>query len=251
MDLLAQAKDIFNTMMTDGVALPTSIISIKARGLSPIEAIGEPVRQDYPILSGKEVMIEAECAGSFGQAFTDEPADYSGTLADILALPLDKSFNRALFVASLNAVLKKNRLVTKTVHCKNDEPEICAGMLMNRLKKQVKEGQKIGLIGLQPTMLEKLSATFGAENVLASDLNPKVVGTEKWGVVILDGEKENKRLMDESDFVLVTGSAIVNGSFDGLHAYLKEQNKPFAAFGNTISGVAALLNIPRVCFKAK
>jgi len=251
MDLLAQAKEIFNTMMTDGVALPTSIISIKARGLSPVEAIGEPVRQDYPILTGKEVMIEAECAGSFGQAFTDEPADYSGTLADILALPLDKTFNRALFVASLNAVLKRNRLVKKTVHCKNDEPEACAAMLMHRLKKQVKMGQKIGLIGLQPTMLEKLSETFGAENVLASDLNPQVIGKERWGVKILDGDKDNEKLMDESDFVLVTGSAIVNGSFDGLHAHLQASNKPFAAFGNTISGVATLLNIPRICFKAK
>ena len=250
MDLLAQAKDKFYEMMTDGVAFPTSIVRIKARGLSSVEAIGEPKRQDYPILTGKEVMIEAECAGSFGQAFTDQPMDYVGTLADIFALPLDSTGNRALFIATLNAVLKKNRLADKTVHCKNEEPETCASMLMKWLQQKVKPEHKIGLIGLQPTMLEKLSATFGADQVLASDLDSKVIGTEKWGVAILDGEADNQRIMDEADFVLVTGSAIVNGTFDDLYHYLQGENKPFAAFGNTISGVATLMDIPRVCFKA-
>jgi len=251
MDLLVQAKEVFNTMMTDGVALPTSIINIKARGLSIIEAIGEPVRQDYPILTGKEVMIEAECAGSVGQAFTDQPTDYVGTLEDVLALPLDNTTNRGLFVATLNAVLKKKMLTSKTVHCKNDEPEACAAMLMNWLGNKVQSGNKIGLIGLQPTMLEKLSETFGPERVLVSDLDPNVIGTEKWGVVVMDGEKENKRLMDEADYVLVTGSAIVNGTFSELYYYLQDTNKPFSTFGNTISGVAALMSIPRVCFKAR
>ena len=251
MDLLAQAKDKFYEMMTDGVALPTSIIRIKARGLTPIEAIGEPKRKDFPILTGKEVMIEAECSGSFGQAYTDEPSDYEGTLSDILALPLDNTCNRGLFIATLNAVLKKNMLTSKTVHCKNDEPETCAAMLMKWLGSKVQEGNKIGLIGLQPTMLEKLSETFGPDRVLVSDLNPNVIGSEKWGVVVLDGAKDNKRIMDEADYVLVTGSAIVNGTFSDLYYYLQDNNKPFAAFGNTISGVAALMSIPRVCFKAR
>ena len=251
MDLLAQAKYKFHEMMTDGVAFPTSIVRIKARGLSAIEAIGEPKRQDYPILTGKEVMIEAECAGSFGQAFTDQPMDYVGTLADIFALPLTNTGNRALFIATLNAVLKKNRLVDKTVHCKNEEPEACATMLMSWLGKRIEDGQKIGLIGLQPTMLEKLSVTFGPEQVLASDLDAKVIGTEKWGVKILDGAKDNQRIMDEADFVLVTGSSIVNGTFDELYHYLSNNHKPFAAFGNTIAGVAALMDVPRVCFKAR
>lgn len=250
MDLLAQAKDIFHNMMTDGVALPASIIRIKARGLTAKEALGEPLRKDYPIQTGKEVMIEAECAGCIGQAFTDQPSNYVGTLNDILFLPLDSVSNRSLFIASLNAVLKKKRLVSRTVHCKNEEPEACASMLMEWLKKQIQEGQKIGLIGLQPAMLEKLSVTFGADSVLVSDLDPQNIGTEKWGVPVLDGKTQNTRVMDESDFVLVTGSSIVNGSFDGLYQHLQQSNKPFATFGNTIAGVAELLHIPRVCFKA-
>lgn len=250
MDLLAQAKQIFNTMMSDGVALPLSIIRIKARELSVFEAIGKPEKNYHPIQNGKEVMIEAECAGCFGQAFTDQAVDYTGSLADIMALPLDNSVNRALFIATLNAVLKKNRLADKTVHCKNEEPELCASMLMKWLKTQVKPEQKIALIGLQPVMLEKLSATFGPERILVSDLNMKFIGHKQCGVVILDGKKDNQRVIDEADFVLVTGSSIVNGSFNAIYSYLQEKNKPFATFGNTIAGVASLLDIPRICFKA-
>jgi len=247
MDLLEQAKEKFIALLSEGELNETEI-RISARGLSAEEAIGKPGRTDYPILNGKEVMIEAECSGSFGQAFTDAPAAYQGALADILAMPLAEPHSRALFVAALNAVLRKHKLADKTVHCKNEEPEQCSHSLMGWLKERVKPGQKIGLIGLQPAMLENLSATFGAENLLASDLNPNTVGTQKWGVTILDGSRDNERLMDETDFVLVTGSSIVNGSFNGLYSYLTSRNKAFAAFGNTISGVATLMNLPQVCF---
>jgi len=154
-------------------------------------------------------------------------------------------------VCALNAVLRKNKLANKTVHCKNEEPEMCATSLMQWLQERVQPEAKIGLIGLQPAMLQKLSATFGAHRLLASDLNPKTIGSKKWGVTILDGEADNQRLMEQADFVLVTGSAIVNGSFNRLYYTLSEMNKPFAAFGNTISGVASLLNVPHVCFNGR
>jgi hypothetical protein len=251
MDLLAQAKDKLTTILSEGRLSESSKIRIKARGLTATEAIGQPKRTDYPIQNGKEVMIEADCDGCLGQAFTDQPSDYLGSLSDILALPLEGIANRALFVAALNAILRKNQLADRTVHCKDEEPEMCAGTLMQWLQEKLQPESKIGLIGLQPAMLEKLSATFGADRLLASDLNPKTIGSEKWGVTILDGAQENERLMDEADFVLVTGSAIVNGSFNQLYQYMSELKKPFAAFGNTISGVASLLDVPHVCFHGR
>ena len=251
MDLLFQAKDKLAFFLSEGKISEPSMINIKARGLTATQAIGQPKRTDYPIQNGKEVMIEADCEGSLGQAFTDQPVDYHGSLTDILALPLAGSANRALFVAALNAVLKKNKLTDRTVHCKNEEPEMCASMLIQWLLEKIQPDDKIGLIGLQPAMLEKLTETFGADRLLASDLNPKTIGSNKWGVIVLDGEQENERLIDHVDFVLVTGSAIVNGSFNSLYQHLSDLHKPFAAFGNTISGVASLLNIPHVCFHGR
>jgi uncharacterized protein (DUF4213/DUF364 family) len=247
MDLLIEARDKLIELIPEKSLLQTHL-QITARGLSAIEAIGQPSRGDYPILNGKEVMIEAECGGAYGQAFTDEPRSYQGTLDEVLHLPLDTSANRALLVAALNAVLRKLNLATRTTHCKNEEPEQCSASLMVWLKERVTSGDKIGLIGLQPAMLEQLSTTFGGENILASDLNPATIGTQKWGVTILDGATDNQALIDAADLVLVTGSSIVNGSFNALHQYMTTTQTSFAAFGNTISGVACLLAIPHVCF---
>ncbi|TCS40377.1 Rossmann-like domain-containing protein [Reinekea marinisedimentorum] len=247
MDLLIQAKEKLIKLLQQQAIREISI-QVSARGLTPEEAIGLPGRTDYPIMNGKEVMIEANCDGAFGQAFTDAPAFFNGTLTEVLQMPLEKTSDRALLVATLNAVLRKHQLAEKTVHCKNEEPEQCSQSLMPWLESKLTEGRKIGLIGLQPAMLESLSETFGPQNIMASDLNPNTIGTVKWSVTILDGSCDNERIIEASDFILVTGSSIVNGSFNELYKSLRTKTKSFAAFGNTISGVASLLSIPHVCF---
>ena len=57
---------------------------VNARTLSADEAIGAPERSDYPIQKGKEVMVEATFKGFKGQAFTDQPGTFSGSLREIL-----------------------------------------------------------------------------------------------------------------------------------------------------------------------
>ena len=82
-------------------------VEIGTRSLSAREAIGDTTRKDFPIITGKDVMVEAKCLGSAGQAFTDAPTAFTGTLRDICELDLSSSsHNRGLFVAALNAVMK-------------------------------------------------------------------------------------------------------------------------------------------------
>lgn len=250
MDILYKAKDIFKDIIKDNNLIQEKI-KISARGLSSEEAIGKPKRTDFPIIYGKEVMIEAEFLGSRGQAFTDAPVQFMGSLINVLDMSLESTHNRALTVAVLNAVLKHLNIANKTIHCKNDEPEQCAKELINWIQNQIKIGDKIGLIGLQPAMLEMLIKTYSSQNVLVSDLNPKNIGTKKYNVIILDGKHDNEYLIDESNFVLITGSSIINGSFNILYKYLTLNNKKFVAFGNTISGVSKLLNIPHFCYYGK
>lgn len=57
-------------------------------GLTPEEAIAINERKDYPILTGQDVMLQASYRGARGQAFTDAPADYSGTLEEILSMDI-------------------------------------------------------------------------------------------------------------------------------------------------------------------
>ena len=58
-------------------------ISLKSRGLTPEEAIGRTARTDYPILNGREVMLQARFGEALGQAFTSAPVDFEGSLAAV------------------------------------------------------------------------------------------------------------------------------------------------------------------------
>ncbi len=63
-------------------------VSVQVIPLTPEEAIGTPWRRDFPIVVGKERVIEASVLGTKGQAFTDSPQHFEGTLADVLNLGL-------------------------------------------------------------------------------------------------------------------------------------------------------------------
>ena len=64
-------------------------VDVTCRALTPEEAIGSNTkRMDFPILTGKDVMIQAEYRGFKGQAFTDAPVAYHGRLKDVPAMDL-------------------------------------------------------------------------------------------------------------------------------------------------------------------
>ena len=100
---------------------------INTKSLTPEEAIGITKRKDFPIITGKDVMVQAECLGALGQAFTDAPSAYRGTLEEICSLDLaNDPYSSGLFIAALNAVMKHLGRVDCTVHCRNEGPEFCA-----------------------------------------------------------------------------------------------------------------------------
>jgi uncharacterized protein (DUF4213/DUF364 family) len=217
--------------------------------LSVKQAIGSPSRQDFPLLQGKEVMIEAQFRESFGQAFTDRPSNFSGSLNDVLDLNLNASGNRAIFVATLNAVAAHLNMVTRTRHCHDEEPEECSSQIAQYILAD--SGKvKVGLIGLQPAILENLVLTFGTDNVRCTDLNPDNIGTKKYGAEIWDGRMDTERLIKWCDLVLATSSAIVNNTFDEIREKAISQGKRLITFGVTGAGVSALVGLEILCFRA-
>jgi len=244
----AQLKETFTTLVRENFLLGEKI-SISARILKNEEAIGNPTRQDYPLLKGKEFLMEACFRECRGQAFTDAPCEKISTLADIVALPLENTEQRALFIASLNAVMRYLKPELATVHCRNDEPEECAGEIIRQLQQQ--PVAKVGLVGLQPAILEQLATTFGAENVFCVDRDEQQRGSSKFGVPITWGdEKETAKLFEQSDLVLATGSTVVNGSLPGLLTLASDNAVSLFFFGTSIAGTAELMNLKRYCFEA-
>jgi uncharacterized protein (DUF4213/DUF364 family) len=217
-------------------------ITIDSKTLSSEEAIGITDRKDFPILTGKEVMLEAEFRGAKGQSFTSSPAVYRGTLSDIMDLDIENDQHAmGLFIASLNAIMRYLELIDGTVHCKNEEPEKCGKKFAEYVKSEYGD-PKIALIGYQPAILENLSKQF---SVRVLDLDPKNVGSERYGVLVEDGvESYDEVVMDWADIVLCTGSTLANGSIVNFI----DIGKPVIFFGTTIAGAAEILGLERACF---
>ncbi|SCY49448.1 Rossmann-like domain-containing protein [Desulfoluna spongiiphila] len=210
-------------------------IQVRCKALSAKEAIGTPEHEDYPIIKGREVMVEAEFGGAKGQAFADayEEADYS--VDDLMTMALDSNRRRASFIAGLNAVYRYLNLCDKTVHCRDAEPLECA----SHVAEAVVPGQKVLLVGHQPRFLEKLSA-HGA--VRAVDMDEGNIGTAFSGVVIEPPEMTEEAI-DWCDTIFATGSTLVNGS---LPTFLN-RGKPVVFYGVTVSAAARILNLNTYC----
>lgn len=219
-------------------------VNIICRALTPEEAIGKTKRQDFPIISGKDVMIEASFRGSLGQAFSDAPTAFSGTLSEILNADLVGDIRaRGLFIATLNAVMCHLGLCCGTVHCRTDGPELCAGDILTFLRTNYADRRRIALIGYQPAMLEMLSNSEFKVRVL--DLNPANIGHIRYGVTVEHGVDAYESVVGGgADLILCTGSTVCNGS---IVNYM-DLDTEVLFFGTTLAGAAVLMDLKRICF---
>lgn len=221
--------------------LSSDAVTITARGLTPQEAIGNTQRKDFPILTGKEIMLMARFHQSEGQAFTDAPAQFSGSLEEILTLDVEGDPHaRGLFIAALNAVMKHIGLADNSVHCRNDGPELCARHMADWVGAQY-GSPNIALVGFQPALIGSLSKRFSLQIL---DLNPENIGKEKDGCPVRDGSADRQSVIDWADLVLCTGSTLCNGTIVDF----MDLCKPVVFFGTTLSGAAPLLGLKRACF---
>ena len=240
MDFYEDIKERFFNLIKEKDLMSSKVQVVSARTLTPQEVIGKPERDDFPILKGKEVILQADFKESLGQAFTDMPGNYNGTLQEVLAMPLDNNFKRAVFIATLNAVLRYLNYISKTVHCKDKEPGECAAHLVDYIKERF-DNPRIAFIGMQPAMVEALTAQF---EIRVVDLDPDNVGQKRCGVLIED-VAHTKEILSWADLILATGTTVVN---DTLTPLLTE--KPIIFYGVTIAGVAYLKGYEQYCFCA-
>ena len=244
MDLLTQAQTKLFTLCNDKHCDTSSMVTVRV--LSPDEAIGATADEDFVIKKGKERVIEASWNGAKGQAFTDQPNDWQGSLGDLMAMDLTGIPQRAVFTAGLNAVLRGLGLAEGTIHCKDDEPTRCGEEFSMQLHQRFGV-QRFGLIGLQPAILNAMVEAFGLVRIRVVDLNEDNIGEKRCDVTVWDGEKDLDKMIDWCEVGVATGSTIVNGSINDLLKKFTTAGKPLVFFGNTISGIASLLNLERIC----
>lgn len=214
------------------------LVTIKVKALNAKEALGEPVDQDYPIIKGREKMIQATFRSSFGQAFTDEFKDGSFTIRQLIEHPLSTNCDRAHFISAFNAIWKYLGLCDKTIHCQNEELIQCSHTLLS----QVPSESKVLLIGFQPRFLEVLAQRGQPTRVI--DLDRDHIGFKKFGIDI-EGPLQTQEAINWCDFVLVTGSTLINGT---LPTFL-DTGKPTLFYGVTIAAASTILKLNAYCAK--
>ena len=219
--------------------LRNETVMIRAKPLTPEEAIGNPESEDFPILKGHERLMQAEFRGSFGQAFTDMHGNFMGTLRDVLDMELTNNFRRAIFIASLNAVMRNLGMIEGSVHCKDSGPTECGEDLVEFLGKYDK--LKIALVGFQPVHARCCS---GLHELKILDMDCENIGKEKFGVVVLDGSKYTEEVLKWYDLALVTGTTAVNGTIEPILTMAGEKS---VFYGISIAGVAQLFGLKRFC----
>jgi hypothetical protein len=216
--------------------LENEMVSVSARPLTPEEAIGNPAHDDYPLLKGKERIMQAIFQDVKGHAYSDHTGNYSGSLSQVINLPMNSNFHRALFVATANAVLRKIGIIKKSCHCKDDDPVTCATHLNDALLPF--SPKRIGMIGHQPRLLEEVLRNF---EVRICDRDPQKIDTIQSGVTIEDSSVYED-IKKWADLILVTGTTLVNNTIDNFTGSV-----PIIFYGITISGASKLLHLHHFC----
>jgi len=228
-------KRVFELWRDEG--LLSERIQVRARALSTAEAIGNPGHQDFPIQKGKEKLMQATLMGAGGQAFTDMYGDYEGTLEQVLLLPMEDNYQRAVFIASLNAVLRRLGRIEGSIHCRDEEPVSCGKALVPYLKDRY-SGARIAQVGFQPRMVENLAPVHPLRVL---DMDPDNIGVRKFGVII-EHPDQTEDAVNWADLLLVTGTTLANGSITPLL-----NKKPIIFYGTTVAGAAHLMGWERFC----
>ncbi|HJX35186.1 MAG TPA: DUF364 domain-containing protein [Desulfatiglandales bacterium] len=212
-------------------------VRIRARALTTEEAIGNPEADDFPLQKGRERLMQADFQGSLGQAFTDRYGDFEGSLKEILEMDIKNNYRRAIFIATLNAVLRHMGLIERTIHCHDKGPSECAEALKNYIKDN-HGSKKVLQIGFQPRMVESLAPYFQLRVI---DLDPENIGARKFGVDI-EGPDATDEAKGWADLLLVTGTTLVNGTIGQFSG-----GRPVIFYGTTIAGAAYLMGWERFC----
>jgi len=245
---LERARRVFGKLVAEAGLLDASI-RITARTLSTEEAIGKPVYDDLPILRGKEVMIEAEFQGAKGHAFTSAPWPWEGSIRDLLALSLETNQHRSVVSAAMNAVLREQGLVARTMHCRNDDIVRCGELMAADLRREFGT-TRVGVVGYQPGLVAGLAREFGEGQVRVVDLLTENIGRHRHGVEIWDGLNRTEDLVRWSQLILATGSTVANGTIDALLETAGRAEVPLILYGVTAAAVCHLCGIRRLCFLA-
>ena len=195
---------------------------------------GEPVSS----VARPEFCVTAALKGVKGEAYTEEPSDFSGTLQQALSiLPTDKGIS-AITIAALNAAMNYLKKAPGTFP-EGEEARVRYADALCRYVLEHHGRENIILVGYDGYLVKRLME----EGLIfwTMDRDPDNITQDRFHHVIVNNAKKNR----ESSFIwgkyfIVTGSALTNGT---ILDYLNS-GKELLFYGITCAGAATLLGLP-------
>jgi len=242
---LEMMRDRLNEIIGDEKKLLRSRVVIRSRPHECIPSRPGMSASEHSARAG-EWIVEASLPQTSGEAIARFSCSYDGILEAVLGLSLDDERNRALVVSTVNALLCELKLVEHTLNCESRDPQKCGIEIVRTVLKRYGLVH-IGMVGLKPSLLEKLVETFGTERVRVVDPAERNIGTICHGVDVWSVSDRISDLVRRSDVVLFTGATLVNGIFDPLWEQIQDEGKEYIAYGNTILGIGRLMGVDGIC----
>ncbi len=199
--------------------------------------------KEYPIVRGKEVIMECKFRNSKAHVFTSMPYEGTVSVGEVLNSRLNTIPKRSIFYCALNSIMRYFGLIKGTIHCRGKTPEICGKELLQVILSFYGNAPTL-LIGYQPGFVEALA--HGLNMLYITDMDPENIG-KRVGKVVIQDHKLNEELIRSADLVISTGSSLINSTFWNILDWVIKYRKKFIVYGVTIAGVAEILKLRRHC----
>ena len=185
-----------------------------------------------------EYRVTALFRNAKGEAYTETPADFEGTLKDALCLPVSEKGIDARIIASINAVMAHLGLCPGTFP---DDPEVhCryADALCSYVSEHYGK-TKLILVGYDGYVVKKFMEE--GMDFWTMDRDPDNITKDRFHHVIVNSGKYNREACFAwGDLFMITGSTLCNGT---IIQYL-DHGKELLFYGITGGGVCRLLDLP-------
>ena len=182
--------------------------------------------------------MTAVIRGTCGQAYTETPESFQGTLKEALEIPPTEKGISAVTISALNAAMNILGLAPGTFP-EEEQSRIDYADALCRYVAEKHGKSNIILVGYDGYLVKR----FVEEgfDFWTMDRDPANITQNRFHHVVVNNAKRNR----ESSFVwgkyfVVTGSTLCNGTI--LH-YL-DSGKELLFYGITCAGAATLLNLP-------
>lgn len=185
-----------------------------------------------------EYCVCAEIKGVKGEAYTETPESFSGTLKEALEIAPSKNGISAVTVSAINAAMNHLSLSPGTFGKDRESHFEYADALYSYVTEHYGR-DNIVLVGYDGYIVKK----FMDEGMIfwTLDRDPANIAQDRFDHVVVNGARLNR----ESSYVwgkllIVTGSTLCNGT---ITHYL-DSGKELLFYGITCAGVATLLGLP-------